>query len=111
MAIVQTVDIHSFRDAFKHANRESNFSYEGLEILFDHLENLSEETGEDFNLDVIALCCEYEEASWYDVAENYNIDLSDCEDDSEIQDTIYEYLTENTSVCGYDDEIVVFQSF
>jgi len=36
-------------------NRKTNFSYEGLEILFEYLEELEESTGEEIELDVIAL--------------------------------------------------------
>ena len=116
MAIVQTVDVHSFRDAFAHANRKENFSYEGLEILFDYLEELSEETGETIDLDVIGLCCEYEEMAYDEVIETY-LDLSDDEmeeindDDSEKREKVVQWLYEQTTVCGYDDEIVVFRSF
>ena len=114
MAIVQTVDIHSFRDAFAHANRKENFSYEGLKILFDYLEETYE--NETLELDVIGLCCEYEEMSYDEVIDTY-LDLSDDEmeeindDDSEKREKVVQWLYEQTTVCGYDDEIVVFQSF
>jgi len=38
-----------------------NFTYKGLRFLFEYLDNLSEDTGEDIKLDVIALCCDYSE--------------------------------------------------
>ena len=46
----------SFWDTYK-----DNFSYHGKRALFDYLENLSEDTGEDIELDIVALCCEYTE--------------------------------------------------
>ena len=63
MAIVQTIDLYQFREAFRAYNRMDNFSYEGLEVLFDYLDNLSDDIGEPIELDVIALCCEYYESS------------------------------------------------
>jgi hypothetical protein len=56
----QTVNKSMFMDAFK-ALRPDNFSYEGLSTLFDYLESHEEELGEEIELDVIALCCDYSE--------------------------------------------------
>ena len=64
MAIVQSINnVHQFREAFRLAGRSDQFSYEGLEVLFDYLDNLSEDTGETIELDPVALCCEYYESS------------------------------------------------
>ena len=46
-----------FMDRFKEMGRGNNFSYNGLSALFDYLEDLDE----NYELDVIALCCEYSE--------------------------------------------------
>jgi hypothetical protein len=54
MAIVQTVNIYEFREAFRRMDRQDQFSYEGLEVLFDYLDNLSDDIGEPFEPDVIA---------------------------------------------------------
>jgi hypothetical protein len=60
MAIVQSINsVHQFREAFRLAGRMDQFSYEGLEVLFDYLDNLSEDIGEPIELDVVALCCNY----------------------------------------------------
>ena len=63
MAIVQTVDIYQFREAFRLMDRQDNFSYEGLEVLLDYLDNLSDDVGEPIELDVIAFCCDYNEST------------------------------------------------
>jgi hypothetical protein len=57
----QNVNWHNFQDAFQNMGRGDNFSYEGLRALFDYLEELEEDMGEQIELDVIALCCEYSE--------------------------------------------------
>ena len=57
----QSINFHRFQDAFQNMNRGNNFSYEGLQALFNYLEQLEEDTGEQLELDVIALCCEYSE--------------------------------------------------
>ena len=60
----QTINFEQFCDSFKGgggADRSEQFSYEGKRALFDYLENYEEETGEELELDPIALCCEYTE--------------------------------------------------
>ena len=57
----QTVNVHDFREAFGTYNRADTFSYEGLGALFYYLEELEEDIGEEMELDVVALCCDYSE--------------------------------------------------
>lgn len=57
----QSVSFHQFERAFIDMDRRDNFSYEGLKALFEYLERYEEEMGEDMELDVIALCCEFQE--------------------------------------------------
>lgn len=100
MAIVQSINnVYQFREAFRLAGRMDQFSYEGLEVLFDYLDNLSEDTGETIELDVVALCCEYYESSIEELIKDYNIDVSNADDD-EIELIVKEYLQESTSLCG-----------
>ena len=73
MAIKQTVTESDFRDAFQ-AIRPDNFTYEGLGALYDYLLELSEQMGEAFELDVIALCCDFTEYSEDEAREEFDID-------------------------------------
>ena len=102
MAIVQSINnVHQFREAFRLAGRMDQFSYEGLEVLFDYLDELSEDIGEPIELDVVALCCDYNESTIEELIDNYNIDVSDADgDEDEIKTIVKEYLQDNTSVCG-----------
>ena len=113
MAIVQSINnVHQFHEAFRLAGRGDQFSYEGLEVLFDYLDNLSEDTGEPIELDVIALCCEYYECSIEDIIDNYNIDVSDADgDEDEIKTIVEEYLQDNTIVCGEVSNGFVYAAF
>lgn len=69
------VDLHAFREAFRHI-RPDNFSYEGLGVLFNYLEEL-EHCEEPYELDVIALCCDFAESDALTIANDYSIDLGD----------------------------------
>jgi hypothetical protein len=111
MAIIQTASFYDFRNAFERMNRANQFSRDGLHGLFEYLEQLSEDIGEPVELDVIGLCCDYTEETFLDVAENYNIDLSECEDDDEIRETVLDYLNDHSVVAWSDDDTVVYGCF
>jgi len=97
----QTIGLSQFQDAFD-AIRPNNFSYEGLEQLFNYFESYEYDTGEQIELDVIAICCEYEESTHEEIAKAY--DLDENED-------ILEFLAMNTSVIGHTDTTIIFQLF
>lgn len=113
MAIVQTLDKYQFEQAFK-AIRPDNFSYQGLSVLFDYFEEASEAMSEPFELDVIAICCDWCESDWKTIAQDYRIDLSDVdtsEGDEEAIQTVYEYLSDNTQVLELSDGVFVYAAF
>ena len=111
MATVQTVSLYAFREAFDRMGRGNQFSRDGLAGLYEYLEQLSEDIGEPLELDVIGLCCDYNEETFKDVANSYNIDLADCEDGDEIRETVLDYLQDNTMVAWSDDDTVVYACF
>ena len=59
----QTISIYNFQDAFSQAGRKDQFSYDGKKVLFGYLEQYEDDTGQKLEIDVIALCCEYEETA------------------------------------------------
>jgi hypothetical protein len=101
----QTINLSAFMGAFHAYRRYDQFGYQALEILFSYLEELESETSEEIELDVIALCCDYSVDSVADIAANYSIDLSECEDDEARKFAVLGYLQDNTSICGeYEGE-------
>ena len=110
----QTIDLYAFRNAFYKMGRKDSFSYWGLEILFDYLEELEMATGEEMELDVISLCGEFAESTIDDLIREYDIDISDCDtdDDEAIKETVMEYMEQNTIVCGVTSNgSVVYEAF
>ena len=96
--IIQTVNQYDFRQAFAEYNRADNFSYEGLTALFEWLEQLADDTSTPYELDVIALCCEFTE--YKDLAEvqaNYFSTKLDNIDD----------LQDHTSVIEFDGGLII----
>lgn len=56
-----TINEYQFEQAFRDAGRGDNFSYAGLQALFDYLQAYEEDLNEEIELDVIAICCEFTE--------------------------------------------------
>lgn len=106
-----TIDLYDFRDAFHRMGRADQFSYEGLRILFDYLEEMERDIGEELELDVIALCCDYSEDTIESIAENYRLDLSECGDDGERAEAVREMLYENGAYVGETTEAIVYRVF
>lgn len=104
----QSINFTAFADAFRAYERYDQFGYEALQVLFDYLEDYEGGCATEIELDVIALCCEYSVDSIEDIASNYSIDLSECEDDDEKREAVREYLEYRTSICGDTEDGFVY---
>ena len=98
--MIQTINEYQFADAFNKI-RPDNFTYRGLIALYNYFEQYEEDTGEQIELDVIALCCEYNE--YEDLAEFQ-------EDYSEDYESIEE-IEQATTVIMIDDDAFIIQAF
>jgi hypothetical protein len=78
-----TITQSQFIDEFRAHGRQDQFSYNALVALFAHMQDMEEQTGEELQLDVIALCCEYAE---YEDIEEYNADYTKAETMEDIED-------------------------
>ena len=56
-----TITLNDFESAFQRYGRGEQFSYRGLIALFEYLELLESEMGEEIEFDVIGICCQYTE--------------------------------------------------
>lgn len=111
-----TLTRYDFERAFTDFDRKENFSYEGLKALFDYLEDYEEQTGEEIELDVIALCCDYTEDTAANIARNYAIDLNDADPEAEDYEDqrrqiVFDYLSDRTSVVGDTADGFVYANF
>tara|TARA_R110000851_G_scaffold103375_1_gene220380 strand:+ start:292 stop:684 length:393 start_codon:yes stop_codon:yes gene_type:complete len=90
--VVKTLNVHDFRQEFIDYNRGEQFTDDALTALFEWLIELVEDTGEPYDLDVIALCCEFTE--YVDLAEiqaNYSCTQLDTIDDLQGHTTVIEF--------------------
>lgn len=97
----QTLSLFDFRRAFYDHDR-ANFSYDGLNILYDALTDLEQDTGNETELDVIGLCCEFSEMTEQEVINSYSL----------IDDDVEDFLSDNTWLCGRTEQnTLVFRQF
>tara|TARA_R110001583_G_scaffold49897_1_gene155994 strand:+ start:1702 stop:2001 length:300 start_codon:yes stop_codon:yes gene_type:complete len=97
----QSVNMYDFERAFKNFERMNNFSYDGLKALFEYLEDYEEDTGEEIELDVIALCCDYAE---YDSLNEYN-------DDYGTKYSEIDAIQDDTTLIKIDDNSFIIQQY
>jgi len=107
----ETVNESRFLDVFRQV-RPNQFSRNALVVLFEHLEELERDLGEETEFDPIALCCdwtEYKDA--IEAAEAYGWEAPDVAEGEERDDTserkAWEWLADNTQVIGFEDGYLV----
>ena len=70
----QTINEFDFKNKFKKI-RPDNFSDQGLSVLYNHLIQYEEDTGEELEFDPIAYCCEYTEyGNYIELKKDYDVD-------------------------------------
>jgi hypothetical protein len=102
--MIQNVNFWDFRSAFENSDRKNQFSYDALGLIFDYLEQIEDDTGEQIELDVIAICCDYAESDADDLINSYDIFEDDVpEDEGERNEAIEQYLQDETIFIGRTD--------
>ena len=96
----KTIDLYEFRKEFEDYDRADNFSYAALDALYDYFEELEDETGEQIELDVIGICCDYHE---YASLQEFREEQGYTEEDYPDMDSLREY----TTVIEFDGGFVI----
>ena len=97
-----SVSFSDFCDRFRDMNRNDNFSYEGKRALYDWLEDYEESTGEEQELDIIALCCDFNE---YESLDEFHKDY----DKANYPDR--DAINDHTMLIPINDEAFIIQAF
>ena len=107
-----TVYFSEFCDYFNKI-RPDNFSYQGLRVLFDYLEEIDNSCGEESELDVIGLCCDFAESDWKTIASDYDssieLDKTQNEDEQKVQ--VLDFLADQGALIGETDNSIVYRQF
>ena len=94
--MIETVNEYRFIDAFMKI-RPDNFTRSGLQALYDYFIQYEDDLGEQIELDVIAICCEFTQyKNLKEINEAYGHDFEDLE-----------ALSEYTQVIDFDDGIII----
>ena len=108
--MIQTVNNSDFHYAFNRMDRGNQFSYEALNLIYEYLEQFEEQTGEQIELDVIAICCDYSEMTPSEVLDTYDTEIDPSSEN--LLDEVFEWLNNNTAAIGITQQgTIVFQQF
>ena len=108
----QSVNFSAFVDAFYNYDRYDQFGYDALRIIFDYLEGCEESCGKELELDVIAICCDFNVDTPLSIAANCGIAIDINENDDEITQQVKDFLESATIMLGEtDDGQIVYQVF
>jgi hypothetical protein len=100
----QTISANQFVDAFQ-SLRPDNFSYEGLQALYNYLEEYRWRRIDRGRLDVIALCCDFTE--W----ENLKVMQNNYSSGSETMETMEDIEDDTTTIYIPDSDRFITQEF
>ena len=103
-----TVYAIDFIDAFRRMGRNDQFSSDALRALFDHIEEMERESPVEYELDVIALCCDWQEfKTALEAAVEYGFDGDEDEDEDAREEAALDWLREQTQVVEFDGGVLV----
>lgn len=107
----ETVNESRFLEAFRQV-RPNQFSRAALVALFDYLDSLEQELGEETEFDVISLCCDWTEyRDAIEAAEAYGWEAPEVPEGEERDDTsdrkALEFLQDSTHVVEFDGGVLV----
>lgn len=105
-----TVTRHMFVETFNHVC-PNQFCRVGLLALFDYLERLEQECGTEYELDPVAICCDYTEyATAIEAAVAYGWEepaQSDDERADKSEEQAEAWLMDQTTVITFDGGVIV----
>jgi len=98
-----------FQHAFNEANRGENFTWAGREALYEWFEEMHDDCGgEEVELDVIAICCEFSEyGDLEELAKDYNVDGLEDVDTDEREWHIRDWLNDRTQLIEFAGGVIV----
>ena len=113
----KTLTTYDIADALL-ADTNASWSRAGAFALADHFEELEQDLGEEFELDVVAIRCDYSEheglEQWArdytgtaDFWEQLGIDLESEEDEDKKEEMLRDYIQDHCHLIEFDGGIIV----
>lgn len=117
MTLIRTVNTSELYHMACRMDRGHNFGYNGWNAIGEYLEQLSDDIGEDVEIDIVGICCEYSMAEsvqeFWDACELPTVsdeEWQDMDDDKKLE-AIRDYLQDNTSVAICEENLIIWQAF
>lgn len=88
MAIIKTVNFNDMFESFNKMGRGEQFTYDALKALFEYYDALSDDIGENIELDVIAICCEWSEYELSEYNREHGTEFESWDDAQEALDDL-----------------------
>ena len=118
MALIEKISSSDLYHMACRMDRGDNFGYNGWNAIGEYLEELSDDTGEDYEVDIVGICCDYSMSEsvddfWNEYGKYSSIDPEEWEemDEEEKLEAIEEYLQDNTSIVCCDEDCIIWQVF
>ena len=121
MALIETINASDLYNMACSMGRGHNFGYSGWLAIGDYLESLSDDLGENIEIDIISICCDYSMAESADDAHMqydhlHGIDLPTMEEWGELEDdeklgAIEKFLQDRSSVVVCKGDLIIWQAF
>jgi hypothetical protein len=103
----KSINVYQFRDSFlQNDTYKDNFTYDGLTVLFNWFEQLEQDQGQEIEFDLVAIACEFSEASAREIFDAF--DIEPMEDDEGNWLAVREYLENNGSYVGHTDGTIIY---
>lgn len=118
MALIQTFQASDLYNLACNMGRGKQFGYDGWLAIGDYLENLSDDTGEHIEIDIIGICCDYSissdaESWWNEYGQYIDIDAEvwiELDTDDKLA-AICSWLNDNTSVVCCNEDCIIWAAF
>lgn len=80
--IIHQLSLNDFVAVFKHRGRESTFSLEALEALYDYYHEVSEDSGNHWEMDCIGICTDWQELTFKEACEHTGLETMEDVNDN-----------------------------
>ena len=118
MALIEKISSSDLYHMACRMDRGDNFGYNGWNAIGEYLEELSDDTGEDYEVDIVGICCDYSMSEsvddfWNEYGKYSSTDPEEWEemDEEEKLEAIENYLQDNTSVVCCEDGCIIWAAF
>jgi len=103
MLVIKLDAVDQLRNEFVECDRDY-YSHEGYQAILDYFNELEE----DVELDVIGICCDFNEVTFEEFINDYSLEITEDETQEEI---IIDYLDNNAGFYQILDDTIIYTAF